>query len=119
MIWEAEDPEVMGPGWEERRDVREEHRERWERRAAQWAALELAREVFGDQVVARLERYPARGGFHGLLTLRVPFQGLDDHRRREGVFASLAAADPVLRQVPLLFVFEPVARLDRVGAVRP
>ncbi len=115
MIWEAEDPEVMGPGWEERRDVREESREHWERRAAQWAALALAREIFGEWTQASLARYPSRGAFRGLLTLRVPFLGLEDHRQRELLFTSLAARDPVLEQVPLLFVFEPVARIRTVG----
>lgn len=106
MTLESGDERILGPGWEERRDVRDAERVRWERRSGQWAALDLARDVFGRETSVRLEGYGARGAFRGMITLRVPLRGLDDHRRREQVFRVLAGRDPVLAQVPLIFVFE-------------
>jgi hypothetical protein len=106
MKVDPERDEVMGPGWEEIRNVRQDRLERWERRSAQWAALDLARAVFGNSTRASLAPFPSRGGIRGLLTLAVPFHAMEDHRRREQQFLSLASRDPVLQQVTLLFVFE-------------
>ncbi len=111
-----EDHEVMGPGWEEIRSLRQEERERWERRAAQWSALALARIVFGEETSARLASYPSRGGIHGLLHLEVPFDTLEDHRARESHFLELVARDPVLEQLPFLFAFDPRPELEPVEA---
>ena len=81
-----------------------DERERWEVRAAQWRARALAEVVFGGEVDARVTgRIP--GPFRGLLHLDVPFDGLAEHRAREGVFMSAVARDPVLSRVSLLFVF--------------
>jgi hypothetical protein len=81
---------------------------RWETRAAQWRARELAEEVFGGEVAARLTG--RRGGhpFRGLLHLDVPFRDLAQHRVREAAFLSAAARDPVLERVPFVFVLTPV-----------
>jgi hypothetical protein len=85
---------------------------RWELRAAQWSALDLARDVFGEEASAALSGYPARAAFRGLLHLEVPLEGigrgdLERHREREARFTRLAALDPVLRRVSLVFVFAP------------
>jgi hypothetical protein len=84
----------------------------WQLRAAQWRAVELAELAFGEGVVGELA---GRGGFspfRGLLTLTVPFQELADHRRKEEVFLSWALRDPILTQVPFVFLFRP----EPVGA---
>jgi hypothetical protein len=92
--------------------AREEERGRWEARAAQWRARALAEAVFGGEVEARLSGHTTRGPFRGLLHLRVPFPGggepgarLAEHRAREAAFLTAAARDPVLVQVPFLYVF--------------
>lgn len=89
--------------------VQARERERWEARAAQWRARELAEAVFGGEVVARLVG-PTRGSFRGLLHLDVPFLGLADHQERERRFVAAASDDPVLARVPLVFVFGSLAR---------
>ena len=81
-----------------------QERDRWEARAAQWRARELAEAVFGGEVEARLDG-PKRGPFRGLLHLDVPFADLAEHRRRERAFLAAAVADPVLARMPLVFVF--------------
>lgn len=80
---------------------------RWEVRAAQWRALELAQEVFGADVEGSLLGLRASGGIRGLMRLQVPFHTLDDHRSREGRFLALVGADPVMARVPLVFVVGP------------
>ncbi|CAN5645949.1 hypothetical protein BH23GEM11_BH23GEM11_07350 [soil metagenome] len=107
MTIERESTLARGPGWEERRSARAAATDRWELRAGEWAALDLARHVFGDDVEARLAGWPARAPFRGLLSLRVPFRSLADHRRREEVFLLLAARDPVVSRIPFVYVFEP------------
>ncbi len=83
----------------------------WELRSAQWRALALAEAVFGNGVRARLSGQGTHAELRGLLTLRVPFATLGDHRRRESIFLSWAGADPVLSRVPLLYVFEPAPEM--------
>ncbi|TVP44956.1 MAG: hypothetical protein EA350_10520 [Gemmatimonadales bacterium] len=107
MNFDRESTMARGPGWEERRNARADAADRWERRAGEWAALDLARHVFGADVEARLAGWPARAPFRGLLALRVPFHSLADHRRREQVFLLLAGRDPVVSRIPFLYVFEP------------
>ena len=109
------DPNQCGMLGGEIRESRRATRERWEVRAAQWKALELAREAFGDDAAAGLAPYPARGGFRGMVRLAVPFQDLDDHRDREDRFLALAGRDALLQRVPLVFVFDPVP----VSSARP
>lgn len=106
---------ARGPEPEEEKIVqidptREQSRWRWEIRAAQWRARELAEAVFGGAVGARLTGRTPRGAFHGLLHLEVPFENLDTHRSLEAVFLASAARDPLLGGVPLVFVLSPLAR---------
>jgi hypothetical protein len=85
----------------------EEARLRWETRTAQWRARELAETIFGGEVSARLSGHTVRSGFRGLLHLDVPFTSLERHRSLEAVFLAVAARDPVLCRVPLVFVVGP------------
>lgn len=112
MKLDGEAHAARGPGWEDRRDEGVETRRRFELRAGQWALLELARQVFGAAASARL--HPggrAQPPFGGIVTFRVPFRTLEDHRAREGVFLALASADPVASSTRFLLVFEPDASL--------
>lgn len=85
----------------------EAYRSRWETRAAQWRALELAESVFGGCVTTRLTGRTPRSTFRGLLHLQVPFAGLERHRALEALFLASAARDPVLARVPFVFVLSP------------
>ncbi|MFQ5536891.1 MAG: hypothetical protein ACE5GJ_05505 [Gemmatimonadota bacterium] len=85
----------------------DETRRRWAVRAAQWRAVELARDVFQGPVEARLISLHARGKLQGLLDLTVPWKGLEDHETRTERFLALAGADPLLAGVPLLFAVGP------------
>jgi hypothetical protein len=107
LIQDGRQRDGAGPGWLELRRERTSAGSRWERRSGQWRALALARHVFGEEASARLDGFPPRGGFRGLLHLRVPFLDLQDHREKESVFLAMASADPVLEQVSLVYVFEP------------
>jgi hypothetical protein len=89
---------------------RAEQTRRWEARAAQWRAVELAEAVFGGPVEARLTGGGA-AGFRGLLELGVPFEDLARHRRAEHCFLAAARQDEVLGRLPLVVVLTP-----RVGA---
>jgi hypothetical protein len=44
------------------------------------------------------------------MVLRVPFDSLEAHRAREEQFMDAAALDPVLSEVPLVYVFGPDER---------
>lgn len=85
----------------------------WTIRSAQWRARALAEEAFGGEVEVSLQPgSPAAAAasaapFRALLHLRVPFDDLERHRFREGLFDAWAARDPVLARVPFLYVFEP------------
>jgi hypothetical protein len=85
----------------------EERLGRIEVRAAQWKALELARAVFGKEVGVAMIGLRPRGPLRGLLRLDVPFDSLERHREREGVFLSLVGQDPLLARVPLVYVVGP------------
>ena len=84
-----------------------ERRVRWEVRAAQWRAREIAEIVFGGVAASSLIGIRSQGPLRGLLELEVPFECLDSHREREARFMAAAQADPVLARVPLVFVFAP------------
>ena len=86
-----------------------EIRARWEVRAAQWRARELAEFVFGSVSAMGLSGIRGEGVLRGLLSLQVPFAGLEDHRQREARFLSAVAADPVLAGVALVYVIGPDA----------
>lgn len=111
MIRELDRGDPEGTHWLEVREERVSRHRRWSVRAAQWRALELAREVFGETVEARLGDLRPRGSFHGFLHLAVPFRDLESHRSLESRFTAMAGADEVLREVPLVFVFDPVPEL--------
>jgi hypothetical protein len=108
LIQESDGAAAHHAGWWEIRRETIPGRTRWERRAGQWRAVDLAREVFGEGAAGRLEGFPPRGGFKGLVHLEVPFRDMEDHRAREDLFLALASSDPVLERVPLVFVFAPV-----------
>ncbi len=101
--WMPDAVRVPDPEHERERRLR-----RWKARTAQWRALELAEEVFGPGVEASLEGDIGPDPFRGLVRLAVPFDGLERHRRREGIFTESAGRDVVLRELPLVFVFEPI-----------
>ena len=80
------------------------HRSRWETRAAQWRAHELAEQVFGGEVTTRLTGRLPGASFRGLLHLAVPFRDLESHRTLEAAFLACAARDDLLASVPFVFV---------------
>lgn len=84
-----------------------EMRARWEVRAAQWRAREIAELVFGGVSASSLIGLRPHGPLRGLLELEIPFGGLESHREREARFMAAVAADPVLERVPLVYVFAP------------
>lgn len=86
---------------------REEQQSRWAVRAAQWRARELAEIVFGAVAESSLRGLRTKGPARGLLLLRVPFEDLASHQAREARFMAAAEADPVLGQIPLVYVFGP------------
>ncbi|MEJ2203608.1 MAG: hypothetical protein P8170_05825 [Gemmatimonadota bacterium] len=88
----------------------EERLGRIEVRAAQWKAVELARMVFGQEVGVAMVGLRHRGPLRGLLRLDVPFDSLERHREREGMFLSLVGRDPLLTRVPLVYILGPDAR---------
>lgn len=85
----------------------DELRARWAVRAAQWRARELAEAVFGDGVESSLVGMRPAGPARGLLLLDVPFRDVETHRAGEARFLAAADDDPVLSQVPLVYVFGP------------
>jgi len=85
-------------------------RRAWEQRAAQWRARELAERVFGGEVTARLTGRSGARPFRGLLHMEVPFADLESHRALETVFLASAARDPLLSEVPFVFVLAPSLR---------
>ncbi len=80
----------------------------WQVRAAQWRAWALAEAAFGEGVRTSLSGRGGYNAFRGLLTVTVPFRGMDDHRNRESLFMAWVSRDPVLTRVPFVFLFEPV-----------
>jgi hypothetical protein len=100
-------PEPEHPGLQQRPLTDAERRARWEVRAAQWRARELAEIVFGRVTESALVGAKAGGTLRGLLRLRVPFGDLRQHRAREARFMAAVAADPVLAHVRLVYVIGP------------
>lgn len=82
-----------------------EQRARWEVRAAQWRARELAESVFGAVSDMGVTGIRADGPVRALIRLDVPFVDLDVHRAREMRFLSAVESDPLLSNVRLLYVF--------------
>lgn len=85
-----------------------ERRARWEVRAAQWRAREIAEAVFGEVGESVLTGLRAGAALRGLLSLEVPFTDLASHRAREARFLAAVAADPVLSRVRLVYVIGPL-----------
>lgn len=79
---------------------------RWELRALQWRAAELAEAIFESKVSARLLGGGSLG-FRGLIELDVPFHDLEAHRRDEARFMAAAARDELLGPAALVVVFTP------------
>jgi hypothetical protein len=98
---------ARGPGWEERRNERAEASARWQMRAFQMAALELAQQVFGPEATVYLLPWAPHPLMAGGLTLQVPFGNLEDHRAREALFLALAGRDPILNRAPIVYIFQP------------
>lgn len=98
------------PRLKERPDSPAEQRKRWEVRAAQWRAHELAQLVFGGVSNMGLSGMRRSGGMRGLLRLDVPFDDLTKHRDREARFMAAVSIDPLLSVVPLLYVIGPDGR---------
>ena len=82
-------------------------RARWEVRAAQWRARELAEAIFGRVGHMAMIGLRANGPIRGLLHLQVPFTNLEAHRTREDRFLAVVGADPVLARVQLVYVVGP------------
>lgn len=100
-------PEPDHPKLRQRPFSPDEQRARWEVRAAQWRARELAEHVFGSVSAMGLTGIRGQGALRGLLRLDVPFDDLDVHRAREARFLDAVAHDPLLSDVPLVFVIGP------------
>lgn len=100
-------PEPDHPQLHQRPLSRAEVRGRWEVRAAQWRARELAESVFGDVADMGLTGIRTSGPFRGLLRLHVAFDDLAAHRDREARFLAAVGADPLLSSVPLVYVVGP------------
>lgn len=86
-----------------------ERRARWEVRAAQWRARELAERVFGGVGETALLGMRAEGPLRGLVRMSVPFRGLPDHREREERFMAAVREDPVLSRIRLVYAIGPDA----------
>lgn len=86
---------------------RQDRLRRWEVRAAQWRACELAEQSFGGQVDAMLVSLRMTGPMRGLLRIDVPFESVPDHRAREERFLASVVSDALLSRIPLVYVLGP------------
>ncbi len=84
-----------------------EQRARWEVRAAQWRARELAETIFGSVEDMAVTGIRPDGSLRGLMRLDVPFDDLEGHRSRETRFLAAVETDPLLSAVRLVYVFGP------------
>jgi hypothetical protein len=87
-----------------------ERRARWEVRAAQWRARELAEAAFGEVSRSSLLGLRVDGGLRGLLHLEVPWSGPEQHGVREARFLEATQRDPILSNVRLVYVIGPTPR---------
>jgi len=95
------------PGLQQRPLSQVEQQARWEVRAAQWRAREIAESVFGRVARSSLIGMRRAGRMRGLLNLEVPFTDLQTHRSREDRFMAAVDSDPVLSRVPLVYILGP------------
>lgn len=102
-------PEPEHPRLHQRPASPDEQRARWEVRAAQWRARELAEHFWGSVTGMGLIGIRGEGALRGLLRLDVPFEDLSCHRDREARFLEAVARDPLLVDVPLVYVIGPDA----------
>lgn len=100
-------PEPEHPRLQQRPVSPAEQKARWEVRAAEWRAREVAEVVFGRVSSALLTGLRAKGPLRGLLRLDVPFDDLDAHRVREHRFLTAVETDPVLSRIRLVYVIGP------------
>jgi len=84
-----------------------EQKSRWEARAAQWRARELAEIVFGGVGESSLSSLRPSGVLRGLLRLSVPFVDLPAYRDREARFMAAVESDPLLSRIRLVYVIAP------------
>lgn len=84
-----------------------EQKARWEVRAAQWRARELAEVVFGVVGESSLLALRPDGMLRGLLRLNVPFVDLPAYRAREARFMAAVESDPILSRIRLVYVIAP------------
>jgi hypothetical protein len=103
----GEGPDPEHPQLRQRPLSPAEQRARWEVRAAQWRARELAENVFGSVSAMGLMGIRRQGPLRGLLRLDVPFADLEIHREREARFLAAVREDPLLADVPLVFLIGP------------
>ena len=102
-------PELDHPKLHQRPSSPEEQRARWEVRAAQWRAREIAEHVWGSVTSMGLTGIRGDGPLRGMLRLDVPFVDLERHLARETCFLEAVARDPLLAHVPLVYVIGPDA----------
>ncbi|MDX1495622.1 MAG: hypothetical protein R3253_16255 [Longimicrobiales bacterium] len=98
-------PESDDPRLQQRPLSPAERRSRWEVRAAQWRARELAEAVFGEVSAMGVTGIRGHGPLRGLMRLDVPFHDLDVHEARQERFMAAVASDPLLASVRLVYVF--------------
>ncbi len=102
-------PDADHPSLQQRPLSQAEQQARWEVRAAQWRAREIAESVFGRVSRSSLIGIRPAGSMRGLLNLEVPFTDLQTHRSREDRFLAAVRSDPVLSRVPLVYIVGPEA----------
>ena len=102
-------PELEHPKLHQRPTSPEEERARWEVRAAQWRAREIAEHVWGSVSSMGLTGIRGAGPLRGMLRLDVPFEDLQAHRVRESRFLDAVSRDPLLSDVALVYVIGPDA----------
>jgi hypothetical protein len=102
-------PEPDHAALRQREQSVEENRQRWEVRAAQWRAHELATEIFGAVYGSSMLGLRTSGDVRGLLHLEVPFASVDVHKEREAIFMSCVTSDPILSRIDLIYVVGPEA----------
>jgi hypothetical protein len=103
----GEGPDRNLPSLRQRPFSPAERKARWEVRAAQWRARELAEGCFGRVGAMGMIGIRPDGPLRGLLRMEVPFTDLDGHRASEARFMAAVEADPLLASVRLLYVVGP------------
>jgi hypothetical protein len=102
-------PELEHPKLHQRPTSPDEQRARWEVRAAQWRARAIAEHVWGSVSAMGLTGIRGAGPLRGMLRLDVPFADLEGHRACESRFLDAVSRDPLLSEVPLVYVIGPDA----------